>query len=70
MMTNLNPPYPRGRKEELTFEPGVLVKHIDMFGKGLSEWDVNFIADMIDNPPEYCSPKQVKIIKRIYDEKT
>lgn len=52
------------------FEPAVLVKHIDMFGKGLSEWEVNFIADMIDDPPEHYSEKQKAIITRIYDEKT
>jgi hypothetical protein len=34
------------------FEPEVLVEHIDSFGKGLSEWEINFIADMMDNPPE------------------
>ena len=51
------------------FEPQVLVEHIDTFGKGLSEWEINFIADMIDNPPEEHSPKQIKIIHRIYNEK-
>ena len=51
------------------FDPKVLVDHIDSFGKGLSDWEVNFIADMIDHPPEVYSEKQVKIINRIYDEK-
>jgi len=51
------------------FEPKVLVEHIDSFGKNLSEWEVNFIADLIDHPPKKYSPKQVKIIDRIYDEK-
>lgn len=52
------------------FEPQVLVKHIDSFGKGLSDWEVNFIANMIDRPPiNGYSIKQIKIIERIYDEK-
>jgi len=52
------------------FDPKVLVEHIDAFGKKLTEWEVNFIADMIDNPPEKYSQKQIEIINRIYDEKT
>jgi len=51
------------------FDPEVLVEHIDSFGKGLNEWEVNFIADLIDRPPERYSQKQVKIINRIYDSK-
>ena len=51
------------------FEPQVLVEHIDTFGKRLTEWEVNFIADLMDNPPKVYSPKQIEIIKRIYDEK-
>ena len=47
----------------------VLVEHIDSFGEGLSEWEINFIADMMDNPPETYSDKQIAIINRIYDEK-
>jgi hypothetical protein len=54
-------------KEE--FDPKVLVEHIDSFGKGLSEWEVNFIANMIDNPPTQYTEKQKTIINRIYDEK-
>ena len=54
---------------EKQFSPKVLVEHIDSFGKGLNEWEVKFIADLIDNPPETYSEKQVKIINRIYDEK-
>lgn len=55
--------------EEYKFEPKVLVEHIDSFGKHLSEWEINFIANLMDNPPEYYSPKQIEIIERIYDEK-
>ncbi len=51
------------------FEPEVLVKHIDSFGKGLSDWEIKFIANMIDNPPEKYSEKQIKIIHRIYIHK-
>ena len=51
------------------FSPKVLVEHIDLFGKGLTEWEVNFIANMIDNPPQTYSEKQIEIINRIYDEK-
>lgn len=51
------------------FDPKVLVEHIDSFGKNLSDWEIKFIANLIDNPPERYSSKQVKIINRIYDEK-
>jgi len=51
------------------FDPKTLVEHIDSFGKGLNEWEVNFIADMLDNPPKAYSEKQVEIINRIYDQK-
>lgn len=51
------------------FDPKVLVEHIDSFGHGLSEWEIKFIADLIDNPPEVYSPKRIAIINRIYDQK-
>ena len=51
------------------FKPEILVEHIDCFGKRLNAWEIKFIADLIDNPPEEYSPKQVKIINRIYDQK-
>jgi len=51
------------------FAPETLVGHIDIYGRGLTEWEVNFIANMIDNPPETYSDKQMEIINRIYDEK-
>lgn len=50
-------------------DPDVLVEHIDSFGKGLSEWEINFIANLIDSPPNNYTPKQIEIINRIYDEK-
>ena len=54
---------------EKEFDPKVLVEHIDSFGKGLSEWEIDFIANLMDNPPRIYSPKQTEIINRIYDEK-
>lgn len=54
---------------EKQFDPQILVEHIDSFGKYLTSWEINFIADLIDNPPENYSDKQIKIINRIYDEK-
>ena len=50
-------------------EPGVLVEHIDSFSSGLTDWEIKFIADLMDNPPRYYSEKQVEVIHRIYDEK-
>lgn len=51
------------------FDPKVLVEHIDSFAHGLSEWEINFIANIIDNPPEMYSEKQAEVINRIYDQK-
>ena len=56
-------------KKMSKFDPAVLVEHIDTFGKGLSEWEIKFIADLLDNPPEEYSTNQIKIINRIYDQK-
>ncbi len=44
----------------------VIVIAIDSFAKNLSESSVDFIADMIDAPPETYSPKQIKWIKDLY----
>ena len=51
------------------FDPHVLVEHIDTFGKKLSEWEVQFISNLIDSPPKVYTSKQVEIINRIYNEK-
>jgi len=51
------------------FDPKLLVEHIDIFGVKLSEWEVDFISKLIDNPPKTYSKKQIEIINRIYDEK-
>lgn len=45
-----------------------IVDAIDTFGKGLTEWEIDFIAGLIDNPPLHYSPKRRKIIKRLYDK--
>ena len=51
------------------FEPQVLVEHIDSFGKKLTKWEIDFIADMIDNPPDEYTDPMKKVIERIYDER-
>lgn len=54
---------------EKNFKPETLIEHIDSFGKGLSDWEITFISNLIDNPPKNYSEKQIEIINRIYDEK-
>ena len=46
-----------------------LVKHIDEFGEDLTEWEIDFIADLIDNPPAAYSEKQETVIQRIYEQR-
>ena len=53
----------------MSFDPNDLVEHIDLFGKGLTDWEIKFIANLIDNPSDIYSKKQVAIIERIYNEK-
>ena len=47
-----------------------LILHIDEHGKGLTEWERDFISDHVDNRRFVYTEKQRNIIKRIYDEKT
>jgi len=54
---------------EKQFDLETLVEHIDTFGKGLTEWEVNFIANLLDHPPRRYSANQIEVINRIYDEK-
>lgn len=54
---------------EEKFDPKELVEFIDLFGKGLNEWEIKFIANLIDNPPRLYSKKQIATINRIYEEK-
>jgi len=51
------------------FEPHVLVKHIDSFASNLNDWEIQFISNLIDNPPDIYSSKQLYHINRIYDNK-
>ena len=46
-----------------------LVDCIDSFGKGLDEWEIGFIAGLVDNPPEFYSKNRRVVINRIYEEK-
>ena len=46
-----------------------LLQRVDKFGKGLSEWEINFVAGLIDRPPSVPSPKQIEILKRIDEQK-
>ena len=46
-----------------------IVEHIDIFGKNLTEWEVDFIAKLVDNPEQRVTPKMEVILNRIYDEK-
>lgn len=46
-----------------------ILQRVDRYGKGLTEWEVNFVAGLIDNPPATPSAKQVEILKRIDREK-
>ena len=55
--------------EQTHKEIAELVDCIDTFGKHLDEWEIGFIANLIDDPPEYYSKKRRKIINRIYEEK-
>lgn len=49
--------------------PQLYVEHIDRFAKNLTDWEINFISDLIDHPLFAYSSKQTDIIKRIYDSK-
>lgn len=56
-------------KRAATFDPQVLVEHIDTFGKKLGTWEIKFISGLIDNPPVRYTKRQVNVIHRIYLEK-
>lgn len=45
------------------------VTEIDVCGEGLTEWEVEFIASLIDNPPDEVTEKQEQIITRIYSQR-
>lgn len=46
-----------------------ILTRVDKYGKGLSEWEINFVAGLIDDPPHTPSQKQIAILKRIDKEK-
>jgi len=43
-----------------------MVLDIDDYGVDLTEWEINFIADLIDNPPVTFSEEQINTIEKIY----
>ncbi len=47
---------------EAEFDPKGLVEHIDTFGKRLCDWEIKFIANLIDNPPRRYTPKMRVIL--------
>ncbi len=46
-----------------------LVEVIDEKGKGLWNWEIDFISCLIDNPPTHYSKNRRAIINRLYEEK-
>lgn len=46
-----------------------MIEQIDEHGEGLTKWEINFIADLVDGYLGKLSSKQISIIQRIYDEK-
>lgn len=46
-----------------------MLTRVDKYGKGLSQWEIDFVAGLIDNPPHTPSEKQIAILKRIDNEK-
>lgn len=46
-----------------------LLTQVDKYGKGLTDWEVDFVAGLIDNPPQTPSRRQIEILKRIDREK-
>ena len=50
-------------------EAGEIVAAIDRDGKNLTDWEIKFIEQMIDDPPCMFSVNQLALIEEIYDEK-
>ena len=46
-----------------------MLTRVDKYGKGLTDWEVDFVAGLIDNPPHTPSEKQIAILKRIDEQK-
>lgn len=53
---------PKEEIEEMIFD-------IDNNGEDLTNWEIGFIADLIDNPPEEYSPSQITKIEQIYNQR-
>ena len=45
-----------------------LLEEIDSVGKDLTEWEVDFVADLIDNWQGDFEPRQIEKIQEIYEE--
>lgn len=46
-----------------------LLARVDRYAEGLTPWEVDFVAGLIDNPPQTPSPKQIAILKKLDKEK-
>lgn len=46
-----------------------MVDEIDEDGEDLSEWEVEFIANLIDNDVQSFTDKQAEIIRRIHKDR-
>ena len=46
-----------------------MVAEIDLCAEDLTEWEVDFIAHLIDNPPDNITQRQEETIKRIYKQR-
>ncbi len=46
-----------------------LLERVDKFGRGLTGWEIDFVANLIDNPPRVPTKKQIDILKRIDQQK-
>ena len=40
---------------------------VDENASGLNDWEFSFISDLVDDPPDTFSDKQIEIIQRLYD---
>lgn len=50
-------------------DPDYMIQQIDEHGEGLTDWEVNFIAHLVDGYLGRLTDKQIDIIQRIYDQK-
>lgn len=45
------------------------VRRIDEEGEDLTEWEIDFISSLVDEPPENYSRKQKDKIEQLFKEK-